>query len=349
MGHRADSAGRREHASRPAPAAGSGWCSRRIPRASAAAVEFIRDRRVAAPTPRASARRPAICRCGAASIATFRSSARTPGTPLRRDARRRPGAAGVPRSTRRCRSSCSSRSVRGRVRREDAGAGARRRVARGATRSTRGRRRAQRDRPRGLDPIAVDSRWLLVGAGAARDVLARPPRQRPAPRAGLLPATALVTIMLVLSDARPAAAVASPTRRVAGLAYAYTLASYRALLTDASFYGMVGGHARLRRRPRWSCSWSSASRSRWLIDAARRRARAGHAGRPRRGRQRLGDPRRARRRAVEDPADREPLGDRELLPRRGSASGPLPLDLVAGPSPWSRSSSPTSGAAARSA
>src|SRR6185503_13949715 len=58
-------------------------------------------------------------------------------------------------------------------------------------------------------------------------------------------------------------------------------------------------------------------------DPARRRAappRAIHAGRPRRGGQRLDHPRRARRRALADPPHREPLGDRELLalaPRSG--------------------------------
>ena len=48
---------------------------------------------------------------------------------------------------------------------------------------------------------------------------------------------------------------------VAGTRYRYTLSSYRALLADASFYGMVAvtvifvaGSVR--------CSWSSASRSR---------------------------------------------------------------------------------------
>ena len=54
-----------------------------------------------------------------------------------------------------------------------------------------------------------------------------------------LPATALVTIILfypMLDLLRLSLTDAT----VAGTRYAYTLASYRALLTDASFYGMVG-------------------------------------------------------------------------------------------------------------
>ena len=55
----------------------------------------------------------------------------------------------------------------------------------------------------------------------------------------MLPATALVTVILfypMLDLLRLSLTDAT----VAGTRYAYTLASYRALLTDVSFYGMVG-------------------------------------------------------------------------------------------------------------
>ena len=76
VGHRADSAGRRRRRGRPAPAAGSGSSSRATPRGSAprsSSSATSKRRR----TPHASARRPDIFRCAAASTATSRSSART--------------------------------------------------------------------------------------------------------------------------------------------------------------------------------------------------------------------------------------------------------------------------------
>ena len=73
-------------------------------------------------------------------------------------------------------------------------------------------------------PLAMFWRGRRDSAGAAR---------------WALPATALVTIILfypMLDLLRLSLTDAT----VAGTRYAYTLASYRALLTDTSFYGMVG-------------------------------------------------------------------------------------------------------------
>ena len=245
--------------------------------------------------------------------------------PLRRDARRRPRAADgadLPGDV----AAAAARDRRGRVRREDAGAGARRGVAavdaeyarQTSSRSAnRDRRRPDRLDPDDRSPASFRSRCSGAAAATA-----------PAPARWALPATALVTIILfypMLDLLRLSLTDAT----VAGTRYAYTLASYRALLTDASFYGMVGVTVDLRRR-----LGGPAARHRLRDRVADRRGapapRARHAGRARRGRQRLGDPRRARRRALEDPADREPLGDRQLLPGAGRPRAAA-ADLVADP------------------
>ena len=85
----------------------------------------------------------------------------------------------------------------------------------------------------------------------------------------MLPATALVTILLfypMLDLLRLSLTDAS----VAGSRYSYTLASYRALLTDTSFYGMVVvtlifviGSVALQLVIGFAIAW--------LIDAGRRR------------------------------------------------------------------------------
>ena len=107
-------------------------------------------------------------------------------------------------------------------------------------------------------PLAMFWRGRRDSAGAARWVL---------------PATALVTIILfypMLDLLRLSLTDAT----VAGSRYAYTLASYRALLTDTSFYGMVGV----------TVIFVAASvvlqliigfAIAWLIDAARRRRAPG--------------------------------------------------------------------------
>jgi multiple sugar transport system substrate-binding protein len=107
-------------------------------------------------------------------------------------------------------------------------------------------------------PLAIFWRGRRDSAGAARWVL---------------PATALVTIILfypMLDLLRLSLTDAT----VAGRRYVYTLASYRALLTDASFYGMIGV----------TVIFVTASvvlqlvigfAIAWLLDAARRRRAPG--------------------------------------------------------------------------
>ena len=107
-------------------------------------------------------------------------------------------------------------------------------------------------------PLAMFWRGRKDSAGAAR---------------WALPATTLVTIILfypMLDLLRLSLTDAT----VAGTKYGYTLASYQALLTDSSFYGMVGvtvifvtGSVILQLVIGFAIAW--------LIDAARRRRAPG--------------------------------------------------------------------------
>ena len=145
-------------------------------------------------------------------------------------------------------------------------------------------------------PLAMFWRGRRDSAGAAR---------------WALPATALVAILLfypMLDLLRLSLTDAT----VAGARYAYTLASYRALLTDTSFYGMVDvtiafvtGSVILQLVIGFGIAW--------LIDAARRHRTPGTLGRRYRGRHDVGDPRVLAGVLWKILLDREPLRDRELL------------------------------------
>ena len=123
----------------------------------------------------------------------------------------------------------------------------------------------------GLDPIA----WIpiLLAAIVPLAMFWRGHRDSAGAARWALPATALVTIVLfypMLDLLRLSLTDAT----VAGTRYAYTLASYRALLTDTSFYGMVGvtvifvtGSVILQLVIGFAIAW--------LIDAARRRRAPG--------------------------------------------------------------------------
>jgi multiple sugar transport system permease protein len=123
----------------------------------------------------------------------------------------------------------------------------------------------------GVDPIA----WIpmILAAVVPLAMFWRGRRDSAGAARWVLPATALVTIILfypMLDLLRLSLTDAT----VAGTRYAYTLASYRALLTDASFYGMVGvtivfvtGSVILQLVIGFAIAW--------LIDAARRRRAPG--------------------------------------------------------------------------
>ena len=118
-----------------------------------------------------------------------------------------------------------------------------------------------------VDPIA----WIpmIAAAGFPLAMFWRGRRDSAGAARWALPATALVTIVLfypMLDLLRLSLTDAT----VAGTRYAYTLASYRALLTDTSFYGMVGvtvifvaGSVILQLVIGFAIAW--------LIDASRRR------------------------------------------------------------------------------
>ena len=118
-----------------------------------------------------------------------------------------------------------------------------------------------------VDPIA----WIPMIAAAVFPLAMfwRGRRDSASAARWALPATALVTIILfypMLDLLRLSLTDAT----VAGMRYAYTLASYRALLTDTSFYGMVGvtvifvtGSVVLQLVIGFAIAW--------LIDASRRR------------------------------------------------------------------------------
>jgi len=122
-------------------------------------------------------------------------------------------------------------------------------------------------RSTGVDPIA----WIPVIAAAVFPLAMfwRGRRDSGGAARWALPATALVTILLfypMLDLLRLSLTDATVT----GKAYAYTPASYRALLTDTSFYGMVivtvvfvAGSVTLQLVIGFAIAW--------LIDAARRR------------------------------------------------------------------------------
>ena len=213
VGHRADSAGRRRHALDRHRRLGLGGLragsrSGSARRSSSSATSKRRR------TPRASARRPAICRCAGASIATSRSSARTRGTArfgeMLVDGHARPTVPIYPAISQQLQLAIGS-VVSGD---EDAGAGARRGVA-GRQRRVRApaasthvdgapRRRSARvdaDRAR--------------GRRSGRAVLALAAPASAAPRLWLLPGDRAGDGHPALSDARPAAAVVHRPRRVA--------------------------------------------------------------------------------------------------------------------------------------
>ena len=123
----------------------------------------------------------------------------------------------------------------------------------------------------GVDPIT----WIPLAAAVAFPLAMfwRGRRDSAGAARWALPATALVTIILfypMLDLLRLSLTDAT----IAGKRYAYTLASYRALLTDASFYGMVivtvvfvAGSVMLQLIIGFAIAW--------LIDAARRRRAPG--------------------------------------------------------------------------
>ena len=141
-----------------------------------------------------------------------------------------------------------------------------------------------------------------------------------------LPATALVTIILfypMLDLLRLSLTDAT----VAGRRYAYTLASYRAMLTDTSFYGMVivtvifvTGSVMLQLGIGFAIAW--------LIDAARRRRAPGTLVARVAVVSAWVIPGGTGGRAVEDSPDRESIGDRELL-SRADRTRTAAADLVA--------------------
>ena len=126
-------------------------------------------------------------------------------------------------------------------------------------------------RPTTVDPIA----WIPMAAAALFPVAIfwRGRRDSGGAARWALPATALVTVILfypMLDLLRLSLTDAT----VAGTRYAYTLASYRALFTDVSFYGMVvvtvifvTGSVTLQLIIGFAIAW--------LIDAARRRRAPG--------------------------------------------------------------------------
>ena len=126
-------------------------------------------------------------------------------------------------------------------------------------------------RPTTVDPIA----WMPMAAAALFPVAIfwRGRRDSGGAARWALPATALVTVILfypMLDLLRLSLTDAT----VAGTRYAYTLASYRALFTDVSFYGMVvvtlifvTGSVTLQLIIGFAIAW--------LIDAARRRRAPG--------------------------------------------------------------------------
>jgi multiple sugar transport system substrate-binding protein len=123
----------------------------------------------------------------------------------------------------------------------------------------------------GVDALA----WLpvIVAAGFPLAIFWRGRRSNAAVAWWLLPAIALVTIVLIY-PMLDLVRLSLTDATVAGTRYRYTLSSYRALLSDGSFYGMVGvttifvaGSVLLQLVIGFGLAW--------LIDAGRRRRAPG--------------------------------------------------------------------------
>ncbi len=123
----------------------------------------------------------------------------------------------------------------------------------------------------GVDPIA----WLPILAAAAFPlaIFWRGRTSAGGAARWVLPAVALVTVVLIY-PMLDLVRLSATNSTVAGTRYAYTLASYRALLGDSSFYGMIGvtsifvtGSVLLQLTIGFALAW--------LIDAGRRRRAPG--------------------------------------------------------------------------
>ena len=150
---------------------------------------------------------------------------------VRRDGRARPGAAGRAPVPRDLRAAPARRGLR-RGRRQDAGGRARRRLARGAGGSGTSARRARarvRGRSRGRPPD---------GAGRLGAAALLWPRRGAASPVWLAPALVVIAA-LVAFPMLDLVRLSFTNTRTHGLAYAYTLESYRGVLGDPAFPGMV--------------------------------------------------------------------------------------------------------------
>ena len=266
-------------------------------------------------TPRASARRPDICRCVRASIAITRRFVRSRVRVLRDDAERRPARPAVA-----IYNAISSelQVAIGSCHQGDADTGqrSRRGVARviGGVRRQAGRARAgaQRRRPAGVDPDRARCRLSAAIFWRAR-------RRRRAAGGCCRRSCWSRSSSSIRSSSSAVALTDSRRRRPLPL---HARRASRAARRP-QFYGMIGvtrvfvggrspaAGARLRCSP--GCSTPPSA------GGACRNARGAHG-----GGQRMGDSGRPCRRDLEDPADREPLGHRQLLAGAGRV-GPAPL------------------------
>ena len=274
VGHRADPAGRRRARARPAPAAGSGWCSRAIPasggrrRSSSSATSKRRHNaaRISAATGHLPVRR-SVYRDYAISARTpfaffgemLSDGHARPAVPIYRDLAR-----------------AAARHRLRRRRRTRTPEQARRRSVDAPSPTEDARQRARTSSAAtGFDPIALAlvprASWLGVAAlgDAARGAIERC-------GCWLVAGDRARRGLSDLSDARARAPVVHRLRR-AGRTVPLHARELRALRSRSRVLRHGRRDADLRGRRRSRCSWRSGFAIAWLIDAARRRRVARHA------------------------------------------------------------------------